>query len=192
MPSLCHRTPWPRQPTSGSELSLRTLCRHVVVFDPGKSIGCIYPVPSPTALAFANSTQTRHFHYPHTCASRGASLTRLHYRSLALQPADLLAPLAQLTETFTKADNPMSFTFLGREPFAGLSQRGLLLPGFQRIGHPHRRRISLPWQLGKFHGRDFHPQEWQLASLHVESRCGAVELGSWHLRYRPFRMPVPH
>ena len=142
--------------------------------------------PSPTLHRLGTSTT------PHTCASRGASLTRLHYRSLALQPADLLAPLAQLTETFTKADNPMSFTFLGREPFAGLSQRGLLLPGFQRLGHPHRRRISLPWQLGKFHGRDFHPQEWQLASLHVESRCGAVELGDWHLRCRPFRWPVPH
>jgi len=37
------------------------------------------------------------------------------------------------------------------------SQRGLLLPGFRRIGHPHRRRISLQWQLGKFHWRDFHP-----------------------------------
>jgi hypothetical protein len=44
------------------------------------------------------------------------------------------------------------------------SQRGLLLPGFRRIGHPHRRRISLQWQLGKFHWRDFHPLERQLYS----------------------------
>jgi hypothetical protein len=29
--------------------------------------------------------------------------------------------------------------------------RGLLHPGFRRIGHPHRRRTSLQWQLGKFH-----------------------------------------
>ena len=37
------------------------------------------------------------------------------------------------------------------------SQRGLLLPGFRRIGHPLRRRIYLRWQLGKFHRRDSHP-----------------------------------
>ena len=32
-----------------------------------------------------------------------------------------------------------------------------ILPDFRRIGHPLRRRISLRWQLGEFHRRDFHP-----------------------------------
>jgi hypothetical protein len=46
------------------------------------------------------------------------------------------------------------------------SHRGRLLPSFRRIGHPHRRRISLQCQLGNLHWRDFHPLDHQLASLH--------------------------
>jgi hypothetical protein len=42
----------PRQPVSGSVLSWTVLCRHVIVCDPGKLVGCTYPVPSPTTLAF--------------------------------------------------------------------------------------------------------------------------------------------
>ena len=37
------------------------------------------------------------------------------------------------------------------------SQRGRLLPGFRRFGHPRRRWISLQCQLGNLHWRDFHP-----------------------------------
>jgi hypothetical protein len=44
--------------------------------------------------------------------------------------------------------------------------RGRLLPGSRRLGHPHRRRISLQCQLGNLHWRDFHPLDHQLASLH--------------------------
>ena len=46
------------------------------------------------------------------------------------------------------------------------SQRGRLLPGFRRFGHPRRRRISLQCQLGNLHWRDFHPLDHRLASLH--------------------------
>ena len=42
------------------------------------------------------------------------------------------------------------------------SHRGRLLPGFRRMGHPHRRRISLQCQLGNLHWRDFHPLDHQL------------------------------
>jgi hypothetical protein len=42
----------PRRPVSGSVLSWTVLCRHVIVCDPGKLVGCTYPVPSPTTLAF--------------------------------------------------------------------------------------------------------------------------------------------
>jgi hypothetical protein len=45
-------------------------------------------------------------------------------------------------------------------------QRGRLLPGFRRLGHPRRRRISLQCQLGNLHWRDLHPLDHQLASLH--------------------------
>jgi hypothetical protein len=44
--------------------------------------------------------------------------------------------------------------------------RRLLLPSFQRIGHPPRCRISLRWQLDNFHRRDSHPLDRRLASLH--------------------------
>jgi len=64
--------------------------------------------------------------------------SRLNYGSLALRPAALFALLSELTG------------------FAS-SQRGRLLPGFRRFGHPPRRRISLQCQLGNLHWRDFHP-----------------------------------
>jgi hypothetical protein len=60
------------------------------------------------------------------------------------------------------------------------SRRGLLLPGFQRIGHPLRRRISLQGQLGKFPWQDFHLLEHQLASLH-RSGSGYVVPHHHHL-----------
>jgi len=50
------------------------------------------------------------------------SISGLNYGSLALQPADLLAPLSEQT-------------------MLSLGLRGLLHPGFRRISHPHRRRI---------------------------------------------------
>ena len=74
-------------------------------------------------------------------------LSGLDYGSLALRPAALLALLSELTR------------------FAS-SQRGRLLPGFRRFGHPLRRRISLQCQLGNLHWRGFHPLDHQLASLH--------------------------
>jgi hypothetical protein len=54
--------------------------------------------------------------------TRGLVISGLPYRSLSLRPVDLLTLLSELT---------------GSLP----SQRGFLPPGFQRIGHPLRRRI---------------------------------------------------
>jgi hypothetical protein len=62
------------------------------------------------------------------------------------------------------------------------SQLRLLLPGFRRIGHPHRRRISLRWQPGKFHRRDSHPLEQQLASLHPYGGFSPVRLQGRNFR----------
>jgi hypothetical protein len=42
----------PRRPASGSELSLIVLYRPVALCDPGMSLGCLHPVPSPTTLAY--------------------------------------------------------------------------------------------------------------------------------------------
>src|ERR1017187_7528404 len=71
MPSLCANTSTPRRPASGSVLSLAILCRHVALRDPGKPAGCLYPVPSPTALAFDLLGRSRHFLHPLPSDSRG-------------------------------------------------------------------------------------------------------------------------
>ena len=42
----------PRRPGSGSVLSLTILSQHVVLCDSRKFDGCMYPVPSPSTLAF--------------------------------------------------------------------------------------------------------------------------------------------
>lgn len=139
----------PRQPATGSELSLLILSQHVVLCDSGESSGCMHPVPSPPTLALVPSVQTRHSHTSRKSASRGGHISELHYGSLALQPVDLFTLLTDLT---------------GFAP----SLRGFLLPGFRRFGRPLRRRLSLRWQLGNFHRRDLHPLEWQLASLHTK------------------------
>jgi hypothetical protein len=60
--------------------------------------------------------------FPTLRFSWGDPFSRLHYGSLSLQPVDLLAHQSELTRS-----SP--------------SQRGLLLPGFRRIGLPLRRRI---------------------------------------------------
>jgi hypothetical protein len=121
--TLCPRCAFPpRRPISGSVLSLLILSRHVVLYDYGKFGGCLHPVPSPPTLAFASFRQTRPLpRNPANPFPAGQSFSKL-YGSLALQPVELLAPLTDLTRL-----SP--------------SQRGLLLPGFRRLGHPHRRRI---------------------------------------------------
>jgi len=61
----------PRRPVSGSVLSWPALCRHVIVCDPGKLVGCTYPVPSPTTLAFNQNPRSRHFPQPPPSDSHG-------------------------------------------------------------------------------------------------------------------------
>ena len=139
----------PKRPATGSVLSPLILSQHVVLCDSGESGGCIHPVPSPPTLAFVPLVQTRHSHPSHKSVSRGGHLSKLHYGSLALQPADL-------------------FTLLTDRTGFASCPRGFLLPGFRRVGRPLRRRLLLRWQLGNFHRRDLHPLEWQLASLHTK------------------------
>ncbi len=72
LPSLCPLGP--RRPASGSELSLTVLYRHVALRDPGESVGCIYPVPSPTTLAFDHLRRSRHFPASPPSDSRGVNV----------------------------------------------------------------------------------------------------------------------
>jgi hypothetical protein len=87
----------PRRPTTGSVLSLRLLSQHVALYDSGESSGCIHPVPSPPTLVFVSSAQTRHSHPSRKSASRGGHISKLHYGSLALRPADLFTLLTDRT-----------------------------------------------------------------------------------------------
>jgi len=164
-PAFAVRLP-PRRPTTGSVLSPLILSQHVALYDSGESSGCIHPVPSPPTLAFVPLAQTRHSQCPHKSVSRGMSISELHYGSLTLRPADLFT---LLTDRTAFAHGP----------------RGFLLPGFRRFGRPLRRRLSLQWQLGNFHRRDFHPLEWQLASLHAKARNSMAE------HFRGFENPLP-
>jgi hypothetical protein len=78
----------PRRPMSGSELSLSVPSRHVTLRDPGKSAGCIYPVPSPATLIFTHGERARHF--------QKRAVSGLPTGSLALRPAELLASFKRL------------------------------------------------------------------------------------------------
>jgi len=98
----------PRRPMSGSALSLSIPSRHVVLHDPGESVGCAYPVPSPTTLAFVHSAKTRHsrisHHYPLPAGPtfRGYQFAFRYDLPSCLPPlADPTGPFALPTETFT-------------------------------------------------------------------------------------------
>ena len=77
-------------------LSLLVPSRHVVLYDPGESVGCMHPVPSPTTLAFAyleNGLGT-----PNSPPSAsGGPRFRGFTGSLPLRPVELLASLADPT-----------------------------------------------------------------------------------------------
>jgi hypothetical protein len=92
----------------------------------------LLPSASPKTLAFDSKEPSRHSRISSHADSREGAISGLHYSSLSLRPAALLALLSELTGLSS-------------------SQRGLLLPGFRRFGHPRRRRISLQCQLGNMH-----------------------------------------
>ena len=115
----------PRRPASGSVLSLHVPSRHAILYDHGEPIGCLRPVPSPTALAFTRLEQLGTPKYPiirfrwdGDFVVSWFAICHLH----SLRPDELLAPLADLTGYFSQPS-------------------GLLLPGFRRGSRPSRRRI---------------------------------------------------
>jgi hypothetical protein len=136
-----------RQPTSGSELSLMVFRNMSPSETPGN-----FPV-APTQF-FTGNTGLRHginvSAFPSSSHSNPGEecISWLDYGSLALRPVALLVLLSEQTRLAS-------------------SHRGRLHPGFQRLGHPRRRRICLRCQLGNLHRRDSHPLDRQLASLRV-------------------------
>jgi hypothetical protein len=67
---------------------------------------------------FTSFEQVRLSRHSRKSVSRGAVISKLHYRSLALQPVDLFALLTDRTQL-------------------SLCPQGLLLPGFHQDGHPN-------------------------------------------------------
>jgi hypothetical protein len=131
MPSLCNS---PRRPTSGSVLSLLVPSRHAALYDPGELTGDMRPIfspatrPSPTEYRLgAPNLPIIRFRWVHYF---GAS-----WFADLLRPVELLASLT--------------------DPTGLLRPQRLLHPGFQRFGHPTRRRISLRWYLGISTGGTF-------------------------------------
>lgn len=149
----------PRRPARGSVLSLHVPCQHAVLHDPGALIRCIYPVPSRTTRP---STILKRLGTPNIPPSASSGpLFRSYPFAHCYGLLACLPPLADPTEPW-------------------LSRLRLLLPGFRRIGHPPRRRVSLRCQLGNLHRRVFHPLERQLASLHSgPERLGDDPPDSW-------------
>src|SRR5215471_10262349 len=78
--------------------------------------------------------------------SRGGTISGLPQFAHSLRPASLLAPLH------------------GSDQFP--SRRGLLRPGFRTDRSPFPPLDITTTVTGLLCWRDFHPQEWQLASLH--------------------------
>ena len=143
----CAYSHMPRQPTTGSELSLMIFHNMSSSETTGNSSVAYtqllhrrrWPSTRIKVSAFPSSS---HSDSGEGDCFRGLTTVRLRY--------DLLLLLALLSEQTRFAPSP----------------RGRLLPGFRRFGHPPRRRISLQCQLGNLHWQDFHLLDHQLASLH--------------------------
>jgi hypothetical protein len=119
-------------PATGSVLSLAILYRHVALGDPREALRLLAPSsfaddaglrPVGTVSALPTAATLR---FSWGVLFRGLTTVRSRY------DLSICSPRCRSDQVFTQPT-------------------GLLLPGFRRLGHPHRRRISLQWQLGKFH-----------------------------------------
>ena len=147
----------PRQPASGSGLSLSILSWHAALNDPGE-FGHRHGPGRRCRLGLRRGLNSSALPLIPQSVSRGARISGLP-GSLALRPVRWLAPLRWIRPGLP-------------------SPRGLLLPGFQQVGRLSCRWISLQQVLNSFCWRDFHPLEWQLASLHQTPACSIPAPGS--------------
>ena len=102
MPSLC-RLLRPRQPTSGSVLSLAFCIDMSSSGTTGSSFGCIYPVPSPTTLAFdQRGLWSRHFQIPHPPILVGGSVFEASLRFTFVATCRFARPPVGADQVFTQ------------------------------------------------------------------------------------------
>jgi len=142
----CAHFHMPRQPTTGSVLSLVILLDMSPTYAT-ESSSAASTRSSLTILAFAQYGRLGTLFVTHTPILVGERFSRSFPVRFRCNLSICLPSCSELTR------------------FAS-GQRGRLLPAFRRLGHPHRCRISLQCQLGNLHSRDFHPLDHQLASLH--------------------------
>ena len=133
-PSLCRLLPAPRAVGEQFRAFAALPSQHVALNAPGESTDCAHPVlrrrGSPSSSALLDSAlSTPHFNPRFTWNPlSGVSW----FSSFALQPAELLASLADLT----------------RHSLLCPANRGFYFRAFGRVGRPSRRRIYLRWHLG--------------------------------------------
>lgn len=154
----------PRPSASSSELSLPFLLSMSPSNAPGESADCAHPVlrrrGSPSSSALLDSAlSTPHFNPLHVESTFGVS-----WFAHSLQPAELLASLADLTRHSLP------------------SQRRLLLPSFRPSRSPFSPSDISTVASGHLHRQDSHLLERQLASLHER---GGFELSGDFTRYSP-------
>src|ERR1700733_13576911 len=110
----------PRLPASGSELSLSALCRHVVPCDPGELVGCMTQFFTDDIGLRPLLTDSALSMIP-ASTSTGGRFRGFHDSPL-LRP-DGLPPSQCGSDSPVRADGDF------------------LLPGFHRLGRPHRRWV---------------------------------------------------
>jgi hypothetical protein len=147
----------PRRPAGGSELSPSILSRHADLYDPGefdhrKSRASMTTWPSPRSerLGTPNPPAIRFARGSYFGASRFTHL---------LRPASLLAPLYGSNR-------------YARPPGAFTSRLSTARSPSPLLDMTTTATGLLCW-------RDFHPQEWQLASLHQIRTSGFPTYGSY-------------
>jgi len=134
----------PRRPTSGSGLSLTIPAWHAVLYDPGEFEHRCGPVLRCRHGLRRDLSGSALPKFPQS-ASRGARLSGLP-GLLTLRPARLLAPLCRI------------------EPVSR-PQRAFT-SGLSTVWSPSPSPGITTVATGRFHWRDFHPLDPQLASLH--------------------------
>src|SRR3954467_11196457 len=149
----------PRRPARGSGLSLPFRPDMPSSLTPGSSTSHVSSLRDADA-AFAEIRAARHSQHSRNPFHAGPAFEASLVRQL-LRPVRLLAPLDGSDQV-------------------SLAHRGLLHPGFLRGWRPFPPLGMTTTATGLLCWRDFHPQEWQLASLH-QIRAGPIRALGSHL-----------
>lgn len=151
----------PRQPASGSGLSLSILSWHAALNDPGE-FGHRHGSGRRCRHGLRRDLNSSALPLIPQSVSRGARISGLP-GSLALQPVRLLAPLRRIRPGLP-------------------SHRGLLLPGFQQVDRPSCRWISLQQVLNSFLLAGLPPARMaaSLAAPDPDVRLSRIKCGAPH------------